>query len=393
MWFIAQDVAGNSQSTPALVDLTTTADETPPTDLTGFPVAANVGDFSFDILVKLAEAGSVFAIVLPDGADAPSALQVVLGTATGAIASGVVTVVADTVGTITFDSGLSAMQAYDVFVVAQDAQPIPNLQSAVTKVDVITVGDATPPSFVASTPQYLNVQDFSFQVRASLDEPGTVRYVVLPKSSVAPLLVDIIAGTDGSGSPGVAAGSFAVPSAATPVTHTVDNGVLAATEYDVYLFAEVCESLTSLRTLRRLLTLSLLCHYRTTRLFRTCSCHRHYCSCARWLTSRHLCGAPVARPSQVSRTSLACCRWSSTSPAWFTSSTSRHLPRHPATANCVQALTATARPLWPRALSLYCLRVFPQRTSRLGLSLSRIKSSPRRQSTQCKLAAWCHTSC
>jgi hypothetical protein len=115
-----------------------TADNTSPSFISGYPQSTNVAEDSFDIQIQLDEIGTGYLTVVPNGTAAPTSQEVKDGTATGAIASRNVAVTsANTTATMSV-TGLSAETAYDVYVVAEDDETTPNLQSAPVKVDVTT---------------------------------------------------------------------------------------------------------------------------------------------------------------------------------------------------------------------------------------------------------------
>ena len=71
-----QTSGSNEQPHPVKVSVLTGPDATPPEIAPSYPQVVNVSDSHFDVLVQLNEAGAVFAVVVPDGALAPSPIQV-----------------------------------------------------------------------------------------------------------------------------------------------------------------------------------------------------------------------------------------------------------------------------------------------------------------------------
>ncbi|WP_029100335.1 immunoglobulin-like domain-containing protein [Brevibacillus thermoruber] len=103
-----------------------------PTAVTG----ASTGDL--DVTADLDENGTVYYVVVPAGDAAPTAAEVVAGTASGgatAVASGQLSVTAGTQATAT-ESGITA-GSYDVYFVAEDANG--NVQNTVTSVTGVAV--------------------------------------------------------------------------------------------------------------------------------------------------------------------------------------------------------------------------------------------------------------
>ncbi|HRW27952.1 MAG TPA: choice-of-anchor J domain-containing protein, partial [Bacteroidales bacterium] len=95
-----------------------------------------------DLEVSMDEAGTAYYVVVPDGATAPTADEVVAGTNYGTvtlIANGTIDV---TAGGGTYTSaitGLTDKTDYDVYVVAEDDEDTPNRQTETTKVDLYTI--------------------------------------------------------------------------------------------------------------------------------------------------------------------------------------------------------------------------------------------------------------
>jgi hypothetical protein len=123
---------------------------TPPIFAPGYPSTANVGNTSLDLSAQIDENGVAYYVVLSDGAAAPASVEVRAGTGSGgatAVAFGSVLLTADMVGSTTI-SGLTTETAYDIYVVAEDDESTPNIQSSPTKVDVTTTVDLNnnPPS-------------------------------------------------------------------------------------------------------------------------------------------------------------------------------------------------------------------------------------------------------
>ena len=115
-------------------------DTNPPT----FDVAPSLSNISTTFLslnASIDEAGTIYYVTVADGATAPTASEVKAGTASGgglAVSSGNLAVSSgDFSGAFTI-SGLSANTDYDIYVVAEDDEGTPNLQTSPTKKDVQT---------------------------------------------------------------------------------------------------------------------------------------------------------------------------------------------------------------------------------------------------------------
>jgi hypothetical protein len=213
-------------------------DTTPPEWTATWPQVAPLSSSSLNVRAKTNEAGTAYYVVLPDGADAPSAAQVKAGTDsndTPVSASGSLALTANTEATAPVGS-LSPSTAYDVYFVAEDA--VPNLQASPTMVDATTLApDTTAPDWIATWPQAGQLSPTSITVRARTNENGTAYYVVLADGATpAPSAAQVKALTDGNGVPVSASGSLAL-TANTEATGPV-TGLTADTSYDVYFVAE-----------------------------------------------------------------------------------------------------------------------------------------------------------
>ncbi|MBK7003044.1 MAG: DUF4347 domain-containing protein [Rhodoferax sp.] len=112
------------------------------------PATSDVQQTTVDLSASIDEGGTVYYVVVADGATAPTSAQVVAGTTYSSV-----TIVANgsqAVGsspfTASFDniSGLTAGTAYDIYVVGQDDEGTPNLMTSPTKVDVTTAAPPAP---------------------------------------------------------------------------------------------------------------------------------------------------------------------------------------------------------------------------------------------------------
>ena len=155
--------------------------------------------------LKLNEAGTVFYVVVPSGSIAPTAVQVLAGTgAVGVtqVSSGEVDVFAGVVSIAIVDENVAPSTTYDVYTIARDVQPIPNVQSELIVFSLTTTADVTAPVWQGLYPRTDNVQDFAFDVLVQLDEAGLFHYVVLKEGKATPTAADVVAGTDGVGGVG-----------------------------------------------------------------------------------------------------------------------------------------------------------------------------------------------
>jgi hypothetical protein len=91
-------------------------------------------------LAQLDETSKVYYVVLDDGATAPTVTEVIAGTgsagAAAVLAGSFTAGISETTETVT---GLTVETSYDVYVVAEDDEATPNVQGAVSLVEITTV--------------------------------------------------------------------------------------------------------------------------------------------------------------------------------------------------------------------------------------------------------------
>jgi|GEM_PF-3401379 len=110
----------------------------------------------------------------------------------------------------------------------------------------LAAGDTTPPTFDVA-PAAASITTSGFDLSGSIDEAGTIFYVVVADAATAPTSAQVVAGQNGSGAAALASGSQAV--ASTPFSHTFTVSSLSAgTAYDVYVVARDDESTPNLQT-------------------------------------------------------------------------------------------------------------------------------------------------
>ncbi|QHT71290.1 T9SS type A sorting domain-containing protein [Rhodocytophaga rosea] len=120
-------------------------DTTPPSFVSPTPSVSNIGTTTLNIDVKLNEAGKVYYVIVRNDTSAPDASEVKsgldgAGTTSEVKAKGSITVAANTTVSIAVTS-LSAGIPYDIYIVGEDNKP--NLQSTVTKLDIVTLAPDT----------------------------------------------------------------------------------------------------------------------------------------------------------------------------------------------------------------------------------------------------------
>ena len=196
------------------------ADMTAPAWTAG-PATTDITPTSFTLSTTLNETGSIYWVLLADGAEAPSAAAIVTGTAGtrgNFSASAGTAVTSDPIP-------VTAGTAYDVYLVAVDTA---GNQSTRIKIDL--PADRTAPAWTAR-PAATDT-DYTltrFRLRATLNEAGRIYWVVLADGAEAPDPAAIIAATAGTRGNFLASADTVVMSDRITVT--------AGTAYDVYLVA------------------------------------------------------------------------------------------------------------------------------------------------------------
>ncbi|MBL4643644.1 MAG: leucine-rich repeat protein, partial [Flavobacteriaceae bacterium] len=107
------------------------------------PITSSINQTGFAINTDIDESGTIYYVVVVDGATAPTSVEVKAGTASGgggAVKSGNASVTSGGFTNAFSVTGLTAETSYDVYVVAQDDEGAPNLQATPTKIDVSTSG-------------------------------------------------------------------------------------------------------------------------------------------------------------------------------------------------------------------------------------------------------------
>lgn len=203
------------------------SDVDPPT-FTVAPAASAIGQTSATITATINETGSIFWVAVPQGDATPSVAQVIAGQN----AAGSAPIDAGSaVGTTSLSevaSGFTAATAYKFCVVAQDDETTPNVQAAVTVVNFTTAsaGDTTPPVFTVA-PAVTSVSQTTSTVSATIDETGSIFWVVVPNAESTPSVAQVIAGQNAAGGTPTDAGSAVG-------TTTLSEGVTGMTASTAY---------------------------------------------------------------------------------------------------------------------------------------------------------------
>jgi len=202
-----------------------------------YPKAGTIGGTSVEILSQTDMDGTSYAVVVPDGAAAPTAQQVKdsedsTGTPVAAGFANSVALIADTEANM-FLTNLVSETAYDIYVVAEGAL----LQDNPVKLDV-TTSDITDPINAAGYPKLDDVDETISSFLAKTNEDGMAYVVIVSRGATAPTSAQVKAGQDSTGTL-VAAGFSGSASlvANTEATLNVSN-LSIGTRYDAYV---VCE--------------------------------------------------------------------------------------------------------------------------------------------------------
>ena len=218
------------------------ADTTPPNFSAGYPSVTAVTGSQFTLNVKSNEAGKAYYYVVAGASPTPptpAQLEAQYASAYGAVtifAKGELTLTAADTAYDVNVTGLSENTVYSVFVVAEDDQATPNLQTAVTDLDVTTADD-TPPSFASGFPKATEIKDTEFKLVVELDEPGLFHWAVLPTTATAPTAAEMAASTNADAVAKSASAGVAVTAGALQKSVTITTGLTEATDYDVYVLA------------------------------------------------------------------------------------------------------------------------------------------------------------
>lgn len=130
----------------SLFNVRNNTDTSPPSFENSTPSASSVSQTGFTLGTDIDEAGTIYYVVLNDGATAPSSAQVIAGN-DGNDAAGIDSgnqSVSSGGFTHNFNiTGLTAGSSYDIYVVAQDDEGSPNVQTSPTLLEVTTTATLT----------------------------------------------------------------------------------------------------------------------------------------------------------------------------------------------------------------------------------------------------------
>ena len=217
----------------------TMGDQSAPVFAATYPKVQNETPTTFDLAVQIDEDGIAYYVILEDSAAAPTVEEVKAGTGSGgsaAISNGSMNLTAnvDSIVTIT---GLTQNTEYDIYVVAEDDETPPNIQSSVTEIDAATtIEDITPPNFAATYPKIIDNTATTLELAVQIDEDGTAYYVILENDATAPTVEEVKAGTGNGGSVAIDNGQISL--LADTENSAIIDSLSESTDFDVYVVAE-----------------------------------------------------------------------------------------------------------------------------------------------------------
>lgn len=155
--------------------------------------SGNITTTGATLTATIDETGDIFAVVVPQSEATPSIAQVIagqdsLGNPADAAASALLgTSLSQAV------TGLLANTAYKAVYISRDDEATPNVQTSVTIVNFSTLAvvDNTPPVFTTG-PTVTQVTDQSATLNATIDEAGTIFWVIIPGGYADPDPAEII---------------------------------------------------------------------------------------------------------------------------------------------------------------------------------------------------------
>jgi len=249
---VVAEGVGGLQASPMVVDVTT-LDPIPSFNTIN---ARSVTDTEVDIRAEIDQDGTAYAVVVTDGDTEPTPTEVKNGQSAGGgspVASDSDALTANVengAGTFLL-TGLAASTAYDIYVTAESSG---GLQATNALIEVTTTA-GPPPSFNTLSTWFID--DTSVDVRAEIDQNGTVYFVVLPNGATEPTSQQVKDGEDSTGTP-------QPPNLVNSIVLTANNesspGAFQATsltpdtEYDIYVVAEGTVGLQAAPTLLEVTT-------------------------------------------------------------------------------------------------------------------------------------------
>jgi hypothetical protein len=142
-----EDIVGKESMIQTATFTTRVQDVVAPIWTAEYPKVSAIANSDFNLLVNLDEKGKAYYVVLPDGGPVPTAAQVKAGqdgASAAALKSGSINVTVAATEFSTNISGLTAATVYDIYVVAEDVEITPNLQTTTADILNVTTTDTKP---------------------------------------------------------------------------------------------------------------------------------------------------------------------------------------------------------------------------------------------------------
>ncbi len=162
----------------------TTMDNTKPGFLSGYPKMGELGNTSAGVELVALKNGDVYWAAYKKGSTAPTADNLKAQKLFGNVKNGKTNVKKLAQENLSV-SGLSEMEAYDVYIILADEVG----DSGVKKLS-FTTKDSQAPKFVEGYPQYSKVTDKALDMAVKVDEVATVNYVLCKKGQALPVPLD-----------------------------------------------------------------------------------------------------------------------------------------------------------------------------------------------------------
>lgn len=167
----------------------TTPDNTAPNFATGYPYLSNITETDAQLTAMTTKTCQMYYAIFPRGSAAPTANSFLSNSLEGSVASGVFSMTKNTPITewtardLLGDADDPSIRVdYDMYLWLLDFDG--GLSSAVRKLE-FTTADLTPPEFI-TLPYATNEQTTSVALTGSLDEDGTVYWVVVAEGDLYP---------------------------------------------------------------------------------------------------------------------------------------------------------------------------------------------------------------
>lgn len=176
-------VDSRGQHSPVKVAAFTTPDNSTPAFATGYPQTTLVTSDSIQVAVMPTKSCQLYYAVLPKGSTAPTVQNFRAGAISGSLGWGVRDVTKNVIDVFTVNNqSLRELTDYVVYMCLVDADG--GLSSRVVNLNVKTV-DGTPPVFMVE-PQETKIQATSIALTATINEAGTIYWVVVPEGESYP---------------------------------------------------------------------------------------------------------------------------------------------------------------------------------------------------------------